>query len=180
MSCNMLSDLCIKNPKSKCQSGRSMIEMLGVLAIVGVLSAGAIAGYNMAMQKHKTNVLLDHIQNLVMTAHEVYAGDYTDIDSTKKNTPLRAQDLQNPFGQKIRVRKGGKGSDYFVIHVYDLPVESCIQVLTTSWMNDSGTVGVHDRVTDKSKDYSFPFTPDTAVSLCESGGAQLDLTFNWK
>ena len=27
------------------QSGRSMIEMLGVLAIIGVLSVGGIAGY---------------------------------------------------------------------------------------------------------------------------------------
>ena len=27
------------------QSGRSMVEMLGVLAIIGVLSIGGIAGY---------------------------------------------------------------------------------------------------------------------------------------
>lgn len=30
-------------------TGRSMIEMLGVLAIVGVLSVGGIAGYSKAM-----------------------------------------------------------------------------------------------------------------------------------
>ena len=28
------------------QSGRSMVEMLGTLAIIGVLSVGAIAGYS--------------------------------------------------------------------------------------------------------------------------------------
>jgi len=38
------------------QIGRSMIEMLGVLAIIGVLSVGAIAGYSNAMKKHKLNV----------------------------------------------------------------------------------------------------------------------------
>lgn len=37
------------------QSGRSMIEMLGVLAIIGVLSIGGIAGYSKAMHKHKMN-----------------------------------------------------------------------------------------------------------------------------
>lgn len=37
--------------------GRSMIEMLGVLAIVGVLSVGGIAGYSKAMKKHKYNQL---------------------------------------------------------------------------------------------------------------------------
>lgn len=33
------------------QSGRSMIEMLGVLAIIAVLSVGGIAGYSKAMQQ---------------------------------------------------------------------------------------------------------------------------------
>ena len=37
------------------QSGRSMVEMLGVLAIIGVLSIGAIAGYSKAMFKYKLN-----------------------------------------------------------------------------------------------------------------------------
>ena len=40
------------------QSGRSMVEMLGTLAIVGVLSAGAIGGYSYAMNKHRTNELI--------------------------------------------------------------------------------------------------------------------------
>ncbi len=37
------------------QNGRSMIEMLGVLAIIGVLSVGGIAGYSKAMMKFKIN-----------------------------------------------------------------------------------------------------------------------------
>ena len=38
-----------------CSAGRSMIEMLGVLAIIGVLSVGGIAGYSKAMEKWKIN-----------------------------------------------------------------------------------------------------------------------------
>ena len=41
--------------KSMLQSGRSMIEMLGVLAIIAVLSVGGIAGYSKAMEKFKVN-----------------------------------------------------------------------------------------------------------------------------
>ncbi len=37
------------------QRGRSMIEMLGVLAIIGVLSVGGVAGYSKAMMKWKIN-----------------------------------------------------------------------------------------------------------------------------
>ncbi|MDY6407487.1 MAG: hypothetical protein SPL08_02125 [Pseudomonadota bacterium] len=41
------------------ENGRSMVEMLGVLAIVGVISIGGIAGYNYGMNKYRTNEILD-------------------------------------------------------------------------------------------------------------------------
>ena len=43
------------------QSGRSMIEMLGVLAIIGVLSVGGIAGYSKAMTKYRINKTIEQI-----------------------------------------------------------------------------------------------------------------------
>ena len=45
----------------KIESGRSMIEMLGVLAIIGVLSIGGLAGYTMAMNRHRANTILDYV-----------------------------------------------------------------------------------------------------------------------
>ncbi|MBQ3695758.1 MAG: hypothetical protein II938_02150 [Alphaproteobacteria bacterium] len=50
------------------ESGRSMVEMLGVLAIIGVLSVGGIAGYTMAMNKHKANNLVDCIAKMSIAA----------------------------------------------------------------------------------------------------------------
>lgn len=46
------------------ETGRSMIEMLGVLAIVGVLSVGGIGGYSKAMNKYKTNQLREQINTI--------------------------------------------------------------------------------------------------------------------
>ena len=43
----------------KNESGRSMVEMLGVLAIIGMLSVMGIAGYTQAMKKHRANVLFE-------------------------------------------------------------------------------------------------------------------------
>ena len=43
----------------KSQSGRSMVEMLGVLAIIGVLSVGGIAGYSLSMRRHRANIVVD-------------------------------------------------------------------------------------------------------------------------
>lgn len=47
------------------QFGRSMLEMLGVLAIIGVLSVGGIAGYSKAMEKFRVNKLLEEYTMLL-------------------------------------------------------------------------------------------------------------------
>ncbi len=45
--------------KYRNESGRSMVEMLGMLAVIGVLSAGALKGYSAAMFKYKMNQTID-------------------------------------------------------------------------------------------------------------------------
>ncbi len=45
-------------------SGRSMVEMLGVLAVIGVLSIAGIAGYNAAMSKYQANKVANEL-NLI-------------------------------------------------------------------------------------------------------------------
>ena len=53
--------------------GRSMIEMLGVLAIVGVLSVGGMSGYSKAMTKYKMNKQVEQyssfINNLIILSN---------------------------------------------------------------------------------------------------------------
>ena len=61
----------MKKVASRCpldaSTGRSMVEMLGVLAIIGVLSVGAIAGYSKAMMKYKLN---KHAESFNMLLNE--------------------------------------------------------------------------------------------------------------
>ena len=54
-----------------------MIEMLGVLAIIGVLSVGGIAGYSKAMLKFKTNKTIDQIAMTVTNIRTLYAQQNT-------------------------------------------------------------------------------------------------------
>lgn len=51
--------------------GRSMVEMLGVLAIIGVLSVGAIAGYSKAMLKYKLNKQTEAMNLLLNNAMQL-------------------------------------------------------------------------------------------------------------
>ncbi len=56
------------------ESGRSMVEMLGVLAIIGVLSIGGIAGYSMAMNRYRANEVIDTASKYAVV---VFAGAQT-------------------------------------------------------------------------------------------------------
>ncbi len=59
----------------KNENGRSMIEMLGVLAIIGVLSVGGIYGYTVAMRKYKANEVAQTASMLATLAHAKNAGE---------------------------------------------------------------------------------------------------------
>lgn len=63
------------------QSGRSMIEMLGVLAIIGVLSVGGIAGYSKAMMKFKVNKTVDQVTQIATNIRTLFGGqrDYSKL-----------------------------------------------------------------------------------------------------
>ncbi|MBR6674330.1 MAG: type II secretion system protein, partial [Alphaproteobacteria bacterium] len=76
------------------QSGRSMVEMLGTLAIMGILSIGGIVGYNYAMSKHRANQVLQDIRLVYQelkypnTVHQIVSeGSFPDIEL----------DLQSPY-----------------------------------------------------------------------------------
>ena len=53
----------------KSQSGRSMVEMLGVLAIIGVLSVGGIAGYSLSMRRHRANGVVDLVSKYALITY---------------------------------------------------------------------------------------------------------------
>ena len=56
------------------ESGRSMVEMLGVLAIIGVLSIGGIAGYTTAMKSYKANEIANAVSMLYVTGKATNEG----------------------------------------------------------------------------------------------------------
>ena len=57
-----------KSNSHSTETGRSMMEMLGVLAVMGVLSVGGTAMYTSAMNKHKANELLNEASKRATSA----------------------------------------------------------------------------------------------------------------
>ena len=58
------------------ESGRSMIEMLGVLAIMGVITVGAIGMISTAMRTQKLTAVNDEVVQMVKKLHEKYPNAY--------------------------------------------------------------------------------------------------------
>ena len=165
----------------KNQSGRSMIEMLGVLAIVGVLSAGGIAGYSMAMQSYKTTQLIEKVNLIATRTRSIYKNNiYTGFsyDNLIKSGKLNSKDLENPFGGNFTLRVNGQR---FVVQTdYNIPAEACVDILTADW----GDTGVFDGFDVDSNDYllhydngQYPVSTATAVSICKDGGKEIEFFF---
>ena len=69
------------------ESGRSMVEMLGVLAIVGVLSVGGLAGYTTAMNKYRATEIMNAISlTLVAAESEGTTKSYSDAYTALPNS----------------------------------------------------------------------------------------------
>ena len=132
------------------ESGRSMVEMLGVLAIVGVLSVGGIAGYSQAMSKFKVTKAMDQVQTIITNIRTLYASQrtYTSL------TPVQAQAMGilteesisgtkglNPFGGTIEFGVGSAaGSNRsFTVKYGSLTGEACVKMATADWGSDQSS-----------------------------------------
>ena len=85
--------------KSECDTlgknastGRSMVEMLGVLAIIGVLSVGAIAGYSKAMMKYKLNKQAEQLNTLISVGAR-YSHAFSAVDNNVQYTLIKAGEI---------------------------------------------------------------------------------------
>ena len=73
--------------KKKLESGRSMVEMLGVLAIIGVLSIGGIAGYTLSMRRYRANQIIDMANKYALIVYGACQKALLDGDISALNGP---------------------------------------------------------------------------------------------
>ena len=130
--------------------GRSMVEMLGVLAIIGVLSVGAIAGYSKAMMKYKLNkqteqigsildyinIHLDEFKRSKTTISDNMIPLLTKLDVIPKEMIRENQNnvVYDIFGNAVGLKNyytGGSAYYFeFVLYINKGQKESCINLFT--------------------------------------------------
>ena len=99
----------------KSQSGRSMVEMLGVLAIVGVLSIGGIMGYSYGMDKYRANETVNDITlRSVDLLNQISMGNVPSLTAWEKETTIYPISI-------VRNNQLGK----YAIVVEDVPSRIC-------------------------------------------------------
>ncbi len=106
------------------EHGRSMVEMLGVLAVIGVLSIGGIAGYRTAMDMHAANEIIGSV-NKAATQLSVglvagTAGDTLTLDETTTAS-----------GHDMIAEINTPGT--FVIQVQGVTKSVCENILNHEW-----------------------------------------------
>ena len=151
------------NDSKVVQCGRSMIEMLGVLAIIGVLSVGGIAGYSKAMTKWKINKTIEQIEQITHNAFTAFANqkemdilssnDEDDIN-LMKSLGIITEDmigdrfLKNPFGGDLVIitytfdssYHGHSGEKNVSLEYWNIPREACMALGSLDWAKGSDSV----------------------------------------
>ena len=103
------------------ETGRSMVEMLGVLAVIGVLSVGGIMGYKFGMMKYRVNEIVNELNIIaydtglkIQRLEEMTAGEIL----SEENATLRMGYAYQAVGY----------ADYFEVSVLNVPKEDCNQL----------------------------------------------------
>ena len=185
------------------ESGRSMVEMLGVLAIVGVLSIGGIAGYSKAMAKYKINKTLDQLSMIITNirttfgnqssyrglttanaiTYEIVGNDLTQ-GSTSKITNAFNDDVTLAALQEDNSTECGEDDTYcpaFKITFEGLPKTACGVVASSDWGGtaSSGLVSIKIGETAHTWGGTNKLPIDYATAMSECTGANDSNTIEW-
>ena len=117
----------LTNPKEK---GRSMVEMLGVLAVIGVLSVGGIMGYKYGMMKYRVNETINEL-NIMANTYGVQMQQMTEEQTLPTEGELLSEEnavTRMGYGYEVL------GFDnHFEIALFNVPNPECEQLQKTGW-----------------------------------------------
>ena len=98
------------------ESGRSLIEMLGVLAVAGLVSLGAIKMYRSAATRQNRFVAEQELRDLAENTKIIYSGrrNYTGVSKSYliKTGALKTEKID---GYDFKVRAGEDGKTFSIV-----------------------------------------------------------------
>jgi hypothetical protein len=121
------------------ESGRSMIEMLGVLAIMGAITVGAIAMISTAMRTQKLTTVNDQVVQMVTMVRNIH-GEYDDFSSMNGTTIFGAIGMsnKNPYGGSYSLSVDPSNARQFVVTIDGLGQSECKSLVAKAWSDSIG------------------------------------------
>ncbi|MBQ2845298.1 MAG: hypothetical protein IJE79_04750 [Alphaproteobacteria bacterium] len=121
------------------ESGRSMIEMLGVLAIMGVITVGAIGMISTAMRTQKLTMVNDQVVQMVTMVRNLHA-EYDDFSSMNGATVFGAISMsnQNPYGGTYELSPDQSNPRQFIVKINGLGQSECDALMAKAWTDSIG------------------------------------------
>jgi prepilin-type N-terminal cleavage/methylation domain-containing protein len=120
------------------QSGRSMIEMLGVLAIMGVLMAGAMMLVTFGFAQQRRATVVEDIQKITIATRDMFRGfdDFSNLDGRRV---FSANNLsaRNPFGGEYELMVNPANPRQFVISITGLSSANCEFFVHRAWADSA-------------------------------------------
>ena len=123
----------------KQESGRSMIEMIGVLAIMAIITAGAFALISTAFSTQKRGRVTDDVANIV-TGVRSLLGEYDDFSNIDNSTIFGAIGVsnKNPYGGTYELAVNPSNARQFIVSINGLSKSECDGLITKAWTDSVG------------------------------------------
>ncbi len=121
------------------ESGRSMIEMIGVLAIMAIITAGAFALISTAFHTQKRARVTDDVANIVSGVRSLL-GEYDDFSNIDNSTIFGAIAVsnKNPYGGTYELAVDASNSRRFVVSINGLSKSDCESLKIKAWTDSIG------------------------------------------
>lgn len=121
------------------ESGRSMIEMLGVLAIMGVITVGAIGMIATAMRTQKLTAVNDEVVQMVTMVRNIHAeyDDFSNMDGSTIFSVIGMSD-KNPYGGAYSLSVDPANARQFIVSINGLGQSECKSLVAKAWSDSVG------------------------------------------
>ena len=139
------------------QFGRSMIEIIGVLAIMGLMTVASFALIRNGTATQKRNTVIDDVSKIVTGIRSLYA-DYDNLSTLDGEGALDAiaVDEKGPYeDSSYSVAKDSSDNTRFVVTISGLPKRDCTVLAAKKWSDSVGK-----------------------SSNCGSGGGSVSITYD--
>jgi len=130
--------------KKNSEYGRSMVEMVGVLAVMGLITAGAFVLINTSLKAQKISRADDDVANIAANIRLLggETADYSGLPAPEGNKSEGTQLLKNlslvsntPFGSSTTysVTRNSADSHGFVVLLMGLSAQDCLALSRRTW-----------------------------------------------